>query len=187
MFPGYKGITRYDKVEINIPNGYTGNYINVPDQPQLRSDQTQDVAIQAIETFTQFDQALSDKGAVMPTVAQLIATMLILYIEGEQSVFNVPLTQLHRCVAVDGTGAIVPHVRDLQVFDNVEVSWDKCQLFNPANLGWNTGGAGTFSFMLGVHYIKLPPGTMAKVNAIKQANYCNLPSAAALAQMGRLQ
>lgn len=186
MFPQYKGIARYDKVEVTIPNNYTSNYINVPDQPQLRSDQDQDIIIQAIETFTQFDQALSDTGKTMPTVAQLVDTMLVLYIDGEESVFNVPLVQLHRAIAVDGSGDQVPYVRDLQTFDNVQVSWDKCKLFNPANLGWNTGGSGTFSFMLGIHYMKLPPGTMVKMKAIRDANYCNLPSATQMAAVGRL-
>lgn len=186
MFPQYKGIARYDKVEIIIPNNFTANFIPIPDQPQLRSDQTQDIVIQAIETFTQFDQALSDTGKTMPTVAQLIATMLTLYIDGEESVFQIPLTQLHRCVSVDGAGATVPHVRDLQTFDNVMVSWDKCQLFNPANNGWNTGAAGQFSFMLGVHYLRLPPGTVKAYKQIRDANYCSLPEAAQMAAMGRL-
>jgi hypothetical protein len=175
MFPKFGGTTRYDKVEVTIPNLYTKSFIPFNDQPQLRSDQNYDIAIQAIETFTQFDQALSQSGIVMPTVAQLIATSLTLYIDGEESVFEVPLVQLHRAISVDGSGDQVPYVRDLQVFDNVQVSWEKCQLFNPAGNGWNTGGSGSFSFEFGVHYKRLPAGTMARLAKIRDANYCNLP------------
>jgi len=171
LFPPIKGITRYDKVEVTIPNSYQASSIKFPDQPQLRSDQDFDIAIQAIETFTKFDQALSQSGIVMPTVAQLIATTMTLWIDGEQQGFDIPLVQLHRAIAVDGAGAIVPYVRDLQVFNNVQVSWQKCTLNNPAANGWNTGASGTFSFEFGIHYVRLPPGTMAKLKAIQKASY----------------
>lgn len=174
MFPNYKGIMRYDQVEVTIPNNYTSTSMKFPDQPQLRSDQDYDIIIMAIESFTQFDQALSQSGLTMPTVAQLVATSLTLYIDGEESVFQVPLVQLHRCIAVDGAGAIIPHVRDLQTFNNVQVSWEKCLLNNPAANGWATGGSGQFSFQFGVHYMRLPPGTMLKLQRIRDANYCNL-------------
>lgn len=171
MFPKYGGTIRYDKVEVTIPNNYTKNYMPFDDQPQLRSDQDFDIAIQAIETFTIFDQALSQSAKTMPNVAQLIATQMVLYIDGEESVFNVPLSQLHRIQTVDGSGNIVPFQRDLQLFDNIQVSWEKCKLFNPAGNGWNTGGSGQFSFEFGVHYLRLPAGTMAKINAVKKAGY----------------
>jgi len=164
-------------VEIVIPNGYTQNYIGFPQNlDQLRTQANYDIALQAIEMFTVFDQALSQSGNVMPTVAQMVSTTMILYIDGEESVFQIPMTQLHRCVAVDTNGDIVPHVRDLQKFDNLVVSWEKCKLFNPASNGWNTGGSGTFSFELGVHYLRLPPGTLAKIGKIQNANWCNLPN-----------
>jgi len=171
MFPKFGGTTRYDKVEVNIPNSYTKNFIAFKDQPQLRSDQDYDIVIQAIETFTQFDQALSQSGVVMPTSAQLIATALVLYINGEQSGFNFPLSQLHRVESVDGSGNIVPFTRELQILNNLQVSWEKCQLFNPAGNGWNTGASGTFSFEFGVHYLRLPPGTMKKIDAATLATY----------------
>jgi hypothetical protein len=176
MFPPFKGTTRYDKIEVNIPNGYTQNFINFPQNlDQLRTNENYDIAVQAIEMFTKFDQALSSSGQVMPTVAQMVATMLILYVDGEQSNFNIPLTQLHRCIAVDGSGATVPYVRELPRFDNLSVSWAKTQLFNPAANGWNTGGSGVFSFEFGIHYLRLPPGTLSKLGKIQNANYTNLP------------
>jgi len=174
LFPPIKGISRYDKVEVNVPNNYTASTVKFQDQPQLRSDQEFDIAIQAIETFTKFDQALSQTGVVMPTDVQLIATTLTLWIEGEQRGFDIPLSQLHRVECVNGAGAIVPFTRELQKFDNVQISWQKCTLNNPAANGWNTGGAGTFSFEFGVHYVQLPPGTLARLRQIRNQFYQNL-------------
>jgi hypothetical protein len=173
MYPKLDGTSRFDMVEVTIPNSFTGAYQKFNDQPQLRSDQDFDIVIQAIETYTIFDLALSQTGLVMPTEAQLIATSLILYVDGEESIFQMALSQLHRIVCTDGANNVIPHVRDLQLFDNIQVSWEKCKLFNPANNGWNTGGAGQFSFQFGIHYKRLPAGTMAKINNIRDANYCN--------------
>ena len=171
MFPRYLGTTWYSKVEVIIPNSYTKQEMPFPDQPDLRSDQDFDIAIQAIETFTIFDQALSQSGNPMPTVAQLIATSAIWYVDGNEQEYKMPLVQMHRAVAVDGNGDIVPHVRDLQVFDNISVSWDKCKLLNPAANGWNTGGSGTFSFEFGIHYLRLPPGTIAAIKKVQLNNF----------------
>jgi len=173
MFPRYFGTTWYSKVEVNIPSSYTKGEIAFPDQPDLRSDQEFDIAIQAIETFTQFDQALSQSGVVMPTAGQLIATSAIWYVDGNEQEYKMPLVQMHRAIAVDGNGDVVPYVRDLQLFDNIEVSWDKCKLLNPAANGWNTGVSGSFSFEFGIHYLKLPPGSLAKIKAVTMSNYAN--------------
>lgn len=173
MFPRYFGTTRYSKVEVNIPNSYTKQEIPFPDQPDLRSDDEFDIAIQAIETYTQFDQALSQTGVVMPTVAQLIATTAIWYVHGDEAIYKMSLVDMHRAISVDGAGNVVPYVRDLQLFDNIEVSWDKCKLLNPAANGWNTGGAGSFSFEFGIHYLRLPPGTLANIRKVQAANYAN--------------
>ena len=175
MFPKIQGITRYDKVEVIIPNSFQKNFIKFGDQPQLRSDDQYDIAIQAIETFTQFDQSVSQSGNTMPTVAQLIESALTLYIDGEQQGFLIPLVQLHRAVAVDGSGDQVPYVRDLQLFNNVEVSWEKCNLNCFAANGWNTGASGTFSFEFGIHYVRLPAGTLAKVRQQQNDWIASLP------------
>jgi hypothetical protein len=176
MYPKLDGTTRFDMVEVTIPNNFTGGYQKFDDQPQLRSDQEYDIVIQAIETYTIFDLALSQTGKTMPNVAQLISTSLILYVDGEESIFQMALSQLHRIITRDGAGLVVPYTRDLQVFDNIQVSWEKCKLFNPANNGWNTGASGQFSYQFGVHYKRLPVGTMAKINGIRDANYCNIGS-----------
>jgi len=177
MFPRYFGTTRFSLVEVIIPNSYTKDEIAFPDQPDLRSDQDFDIVIQAIETYTQFDRALSQSGNTMPTVAQLIATQAIWYVDGDEAEYKMPLVDMHRAISVDGSGNVVPYVRDLQVFDNIQVSWDKCKLQNPASNGWNTGGSGTFSFEFGIHYLRLPAGTMSKIRKVQAANYANFGNA----------
>lgn len=168
MFPQFDATTRYDIVELDIPNSYTKSEINFADQEQLRSDGQWDIIIQGIETFTQFSQSLSGNDLPLPNVAQLLQTSLILYIDGEESQYGIPLSQLHRVQCVDGSGNLVPNVRTLYRVDNVEVSWQKCQLFTNAASGWNTGGSGAFAFQFGIHYKRYPAGTYAAIKRAQQ-------------------
>lgn len=173
MYPRFHATKRYDLLEINIPANSTQNKFPIPDQPQLRSDQDADVIIQAIETFTIFDAPLSPNNAPLPTVAQLTNTYLTLYVEGEESIYRIPMIQLHRINGtMDGTGVTIGATFDLQKFKNIMVDWTKSYFLTPVAFGTPPGTFATFSFLLGVHYMKLPPGVMGNINKVENQQFC---------------
>lgn len=169
MFPRFHATKRYELLEIQVPANTSQTRFNVPDQPQLRTDQDADIIIQALEIFDVVDVALSPNNvAVLPT-AFLLQTYLTLYIDGEESIYRVPLVQLRR-VGVDGS--VVPSVFELQRVRNIQVDWTKSYFFTPSP--YAAGVFATFSFLLGVHYDKLPPGTMAKIKQNEYNMYCGV-------------
>src|SRR5271156_1284647 len=156
MFPQFQATRRYELLEIQIPTNSTATRFNVPDQPQLRSDQDADIIIQGIETFDITGVTLSPNNLAVATLANLLQTYLTLYVEGEESLYRIPLIQLKR---IANEGATSPYQWNLQKFKNVQVDWTKSYFFTPAAYG---GGVfTTFSFLLGVHYEKLPANVMA--------------------------
>ena len=173
MFPRFDSTTRFSVVEIEIPANSTKQTFKIDDQPDLRTDQEYDILIQGIETYTEDDLPFTWTGTPMASLAQLKLTYLTLYIDGEDNIYRMPLIQLHRIANAQTAAPVnVPYVYDMPRFNNVEISWDKCTLDAPP-IGY--GGANTlFSFQLGIHYLRLPPGTAAKLKAIQMANYCNL-------------
>jgi hypothetical protein len=170
MFPRFLATERYDVVEVQVPAS-SKSIIPITDQPQLRSDQTQDIIIQAIETFCVFDMPVTPTNNPLCTDVQMINAFLTLYVNGEESLYRIGLQQLHRIAnAVNATPANIPYNWDLFKLDNVQIDWQKCHVDYPAGFGANTA----FSFLFGIHYKKLPPGTMARIQQIQQANYCNI-------------
>jgi len=164
MYPQFQATKRYELLEIQIPAASTATRFNVPDQPQLRTDQDADIIIQGIESFDTNGIPFSPNNIAMATAAQLQQTYLTLYIDGEESIYRVPLLSLKRIANEVNAGVNNPYVWDLFKLRNVQVDWTKSYFFTPNSYSAVAPNA-TFSFLLGVHYYKLPPGTMAKINA----------------------
>jgi hypothetical protein len=160
MYPQFDATRRYEMLEIQIPANSTATRFNVPDQPQLRTDQDADIIIQAIETFDVLGIPLSPNNVPVATQAFLQQTYLTLYVEGEESLYRIPLIQIKR---IANEAAASPYQWILQKLKNVQVDWTKSYFFTPVAYG--AGVFATFSFLLGVHYEKLPTGTMAKIRA----------------------
>lgn len=176
MIGKYLSTKRYELIEIPVAAGTAGalnnlTKFNVPDQPQLRTDQDADIIIQAIETFDILGVSLSPNNNPVASVAVLLQTYLTLYIQGEESIYRIPLNQIKR---INSEGAAVPYQRDLQLLSNVQVDWTKSYFSTPAP--YTAGIFAAFSFLLGVHYKKLPPGTMAKVDQAEYNSYCSITS-----------
>jgi hypothetical protein len=166
MFPRFHATKRYELIEVNIPAASTQTRFNIPDQPQLRTDQDADVIIQAIEVFDSLAINPSPNNAPVATAVNLLQAYLILYIEGEESIYRIPFNQLKR---VAQEGAAVPYTWDLARFKNIQVDFTKSYIFTPLAF---TGLP--FSFLFGIHYMKLPPGTMANINKAELANFANV-------------
>ncbi len=170
MYPSYDATDRYEMIETQIPANSTATRFNFNDQPQLRTDQTQDVIIQGMETFTITDIPLSPNAVALPTAAELKATYLVLYVNGEESIYRIPLVKLH--TINNFTDAFNNAEADTPRFENLLVDWTKSYFFVPAAYGGGTFT--TFSFLLGVVYKKLPPGTIGKIRQNQYVGYCNI-------------
>jgi hypothetical protein len=170
MYPAFDAVDRYELIEQQIPANSTATRFNFNDQPQLRTDQTQDVIIQGLEAFTITDIPLSPNNVALPTAAELKTTYLVLYVNGEESIFRVPLVKLHTvnnfADAFNNAEYCDPR------FENLLVDWTKSYLFTPAAYG--AGVFTTFSFLIGVSYKKLPPGTIGKIRQNQYVAYVNM-------------
>jgi hypothetical protein len=176
MYPRFFATSRYELLEIPVLAGTAAalnnlTKFNVPDQPQLRTDQDADIIIQAIETFDILGISLSPNNNPVASTAVLLQTYLTLYVQGEESIYRVPLNQIKR---INSEGAAVPYQRDLQAFRNIQVDWTKSYFSTPAP--YTAGIFAAFSFLLVIHYMKLPPGTMSKIQQADYSNYCNITS-----------
>lgn len=130
---------KYELVELIIPANSTGNRFNFPDLPKLRY-----TAMQGVETFTGDDFPKTASGNTMVTVGDLQKSFLVLYIDGREDLYRIPLVSLHRTQ----NSANNPFVRALFQTSGQKVTWEKSYI--------TTSGAFTvtaqFSFLLGVYY-----------------------------------
>jgi hypothetical protein len=153
-----QALKRYELVELIIPAGSTGTRFPYPDIPQLRDDTTQDIIICGLETFSVEALPLAPSGNTVADFAQLQNSFLTLYVEGEESVRQVPFIRLNPMRQASGTGGTLNVVERLPV-EYLKVDWNKTYLQAAAPFG-TTGSPNTqFSVMLGVWYKKLPPGS----------------------------
>jgi len=170
MYPEFQATRRYELIEFNIPANSTGTRFNFVDQPQLRTDTTQDVVVQGIEIFDVTDVTLSPNNITVATAAYCKSTFLVLYVDGEESIYRIPLFQLHRVANLADPYINVDNLPP--PFDNIYPDWTKSYLFTPT--AYSGGANATFSFLFGIHYKKLPPGTMGKIRANEYTNYNNI-------------
>jgi hypothetical protein len=96
--------------------------------------------------------------------AQMQNTFLTLYVEGEESVRQVPFIRLNAMREAAAAGTTFNVVERLPV-EYLKVDWNKT--FNQAAAPYGTVGAPNtqFSILLGVWYKKLPPGSWKVMTA----------------------
>ena len=132
---------KYELVELIIPAASTGNRYNFPDLPKLRY-----TALSAIESFTADDFPATATGNALVSITNFQRSFLVLYIDGREDLYRIPLVSLHRTQ----NSANNPFVRALFQTSGQKVTWEKSyvqtsQAFSPAP---NT----QFSFLFGVYY-----------------------------------
>lgn len=152
---------RYELVELPIPAASTGTRFPYPDIPQLRDDTTQDIVIMGLETFSIDSMPLSANGNTVATLAQLLNSFLTLYIEGEESMRQMPFVRLQPVWQSLATGNLQGLQTELAV-ENIRVDWNKSYV--QAAAPFNGGANPAFSIMLGVWYKKLPAGTWEDIS-----------------------
>jgi hypothetical protein len=148
-------LKRYELVELIIPAGSTQTRFPYPDIPQLRDDTTQDIIICGLETFSVDALPLSANGNAVASFAQLQNSFLTLYIDGEESVRQVPFIRLNPMRQALATGTTF-NVIDKVATEYLKVDWNKTYV--QAATPYGSPLATQFSLMLGVWYKKLPPG-----------------------------
>lgn len=157
-----QALKRYELVTLNIPAASFGTRFSYPDIPQLRDDTTQDIIICGLETFSVDALPLTPAGNAVATFAQLQNSFLTLYIEGEESVRQVPLIRLFPLRQAASTGTTFNAVERLPT-EYLKVDWNKSYIQAATPFG-TTGSPNTqFSIVLGVWYKKLPQGSWAKM------------------------
>lgn len=165
-----KAITRYEAVELIIPANSGATRFNFLDIPQLRSDVTKDIIVQGIKTFSVVERPLDFNGNAVASVAQLQNAMLTLYVDGEESIFRIPMTELMNTQNFANT-FFSQQIPD--EFDNLMIDWTKSYI--TAATPFNAGGNFTqFVFLFGISYKRYKAGTMATIKAAK-GDVSNLP------------
>lgn len=156
---GYK--KRYELVELVIPANSPGTRFPYPDIPQLRDDTTQDIVIMGLETFAVDAMPLSPNGNTVATMADLQNSFLILYIDGEESIRQIPLVRMQPIWQSLNTGLLQGVQRELDV-ENLRVDWNKSYI--QAATPYAVGANPQFSIMLGVWYKKLRAGEWTTIS-----------------------
>lgn len=146
-------VRRSESVELVIPALATQTRFNFPDIPQLRADTDKDILVRALEVFTAEDMPVDFNNNPLLTFAQLQQGTLTLYVEGEESIFRMPLIKLHNV-----QGSTNGSTFEVRQFQNLRVDWTKSYLYFPVPLA----NAVQQAFIMDVSYLRLFPGTMAK-------------------------
>jgi hypothetical protein len=159
-----QALKRFELIELVIPAGSTGTRFPYPDIPQLRDDTTQDIIICGLESYSVEALPLAPSGNTTMSFAQMQNTFLTLYVEGEESVRQVPFIRLNAMREAAAAGTTFNVVERLPV-EYLKVDWNKT--YNQAAAPYGTVGAPNtqFSILLGVWYKKLPPGSWKVMTA----------------------
>lgn len=165
-----KAITRYEAIELLIPANAGATRFNFLDIPQLRSDVTKDIIVQGIRAFPEEEKAVDFNGNAVATMAQCQNAELTLYVDGEESLFRIPITEL---INAQNSAATFFSTFLPVEFDNLMIDWTKSYI--TADVPFNAAGANTaFAFLFGISYKRYLPGTMARQKAAK-GDTSNLP------------
>lgn len=146
-------VRRSETIALNIPITSTAVKFNFPDIPQLRSDNTKEVVIRCLEAYHIGIMPLDFNAIPTPTIAQLKAAFLTLYVSGEESIFRFPLVSL---VAVNETVAGEPSSFELDEFEDLQIDWTKSYISVPVALA----NVAAFEYVIRVSYERLAPGTV---------------------------
>lgn len=141
-------IKRFELVEITIPATTTGR-VNFNTIPQLRNQPDQLIVIKNIEAFTVESYANSQQTPALPglPIADIPKAVLVLYVNGEESVKMIPLSKLLHVQTAAGT----PFQQIMEGFDDLtNVDFDKSYVqFATAS------NAAAYVIPFGITYLRL--------------------------------
>jgi hypothetical protein len=145
---------RHELVELPVTSA-GGSGVEFPDIPNLRDDTTQDIIILGIDVYAQESMPVmvGSQNPVIP-MADLLKCFVTFYVEEEESVRRVPLVRAQPLWQSNTAGALQGGLATLSL-ECLKFTWNKSFIeFSEA-----IAQAAPFSFVFGVWYKKLPPGT----------------------------
>lgn len=133
-------VIRYEVIEIPVPSGSTNLQFNFPDQPQLRDARVVGMEIYTAQTMT----ASPLSGGTPVANADLEKSSLTLMVGNLQQIDRMPVLALNR---FQDSATPAPFVRDMQLFQDLIISWTKSYVQVPTAVG-TTGRV----YVFGVYY-----------------------------------
>jgi hypothetical protein len=141
-------IKRWELVEMMVPDGSTGR-VNFASIPQLRNQANQLIIVKGIDVFSEESYAFSQITNNIPgmPVAEMPNAVLVLYVNGEESVRMIPLGKLNH-VQIDGGGSLFQ--QNLFGFDDLSnVDFDK------SYVQFSVATAGPYVIPFGITYLRM--------------------------------
>lgn len=156
---------RFEDVEFIIPANNTALKIQFPDIPQLRSDTTKEILIKSIQVYAAGECPNSFNQNPLLTEVDLSKCFLTLYIDGEESIFRIPLLKLRNTYVGVGSAQAANSfwTDDLNNFDFLSVDWTKSYITLSAVLATNALSC----ILFGIGYLRVMPGTIAKIQNVR--------------------
>lgn len=158
-----KPIVRFEAVELFVTASNPATRFNFPDLPQLRSDATYDIAIRSVKLYPAEEHPTTFNGNAAADMAQLQRSDLTLVSGNDEVIFRMPLTEL---INSQNFGAAYYSQIFPEEFGDLKIDWTKSYITVNEPLGANTA----FAFLVGVSYVRLPAGTLAKLEAARLAS-----------------
>lgn len=159
---------RFELIDVIITANNGLSRIAIGDQANLRTDGDQDIVIIGIQAYNSNAFPLSPiSNNPLPTVSQLANIFITLVIGSDEVIHLLPLTSTNITRSALATATDYFQAEETEFQNLYPVAWDKSyfQLGAP----FNTGGPNAeFSILLGVDYLRFPPGAWKK--ATGQAN-----------------
>jgi hypothetical protein len=156
---------RYEDVEFIIAANNTSFKIQFPDIPQLRSDTLKEILVCSLRVFTSDECPSSFNQNPLLTEADLAKCFLTLYVDGEESIFRIPLLSLRNTYVGVGSALATNTFwsGDLNTFDLLAVDWTKSYVTLSSAL--TTSALSSILFAVG--YIRCKPGTIAAIQKVR--------------------
>lgn len=138
-------IKRYEQIELQIPVG-APTKVMFQDLPNLRNQADQSIVIRDIDLTLVTVVPVTPNGGTNAPIAEIKKAVLVLYNNGEESIYRIPLLKLNRIN--DFANPFQPIWESLDDLKNVD--WSKSYIL------FSSAPANTpYTILLGVSYLKM--------------------------------
>jgi hypothetical protein len=119
-------VTRFESVEVNVPNGSTLTQFNLPDLPNLRNAKIDRIVFYTAGTIT----ATPLTGSTPVTTADMKKSFITLYEGDLQLIYRIPILEFNNIV----NSATDPYQNDPLDINGITISWTKSFISLPSAL-----------------------------------------------------